>query len=342
MKKSYSIQEICAHLRGELAGNKQLEINGVEFIDSAQPGHLTFIGQKKYLNLWPGSSASAAIIDKKLGLEPDEGRALIRVDNADLAMAEVLEMFAPQPPSCDAGVHPTAFVHSAAKLGEGTAIGPQCYIGAGASIGSGARLYGNVSVMDESIVGDETVLYPGVVIRERCTVGNHCIIHPNVTIGSDGFGYRPAADGSGYVKIVHIGTVEIGNRVEIGAGTCIDRGKFSATVIGDGTKIDNLVQIAHNCKIGRSCAISALSGLSGSVTVGDGVIMGGNVGVADHVHIHEGAMVGGKTGVMRDVPAGQAVLGYPAWESKQTLRMWAALPKLPDALKKMGSRDNDR
>ena len=154
-----------------------------------------------------------------------------------------------------------------------------------------------------------------------------------MTIGADGFGYRPALDGKSLVKIPQIGTVNIGREVEIGAGSCIDRGKFSATTIGDGTKIDNLVQIAHNCTIGRSCVIAGLVGISGSVTIGDGVMIGGNVGIADHITIGDGAKLGAKAGVMRDVAPGAFIVGAPARDTKKAMREWAALAKLPDLIK---------
>jgi UDP-3-O-[3-hydroxymyristoyl] glucosamine N-acyltransferase len=156
-----------------------------------------------------------------------------------------------------------------------------------------------------------------------------------VTIGADGFGYRPSPDGHGIVKIPQIGTVKIGDGVEIGSGSCVDRGKFSATTIGDGTKIDNLVQIAHNCKLGRFCVMAGQSGLAGSVTLGDGVMMGGGARVKDHVTIGDGAKLGGNAGVISDVAPGKTVLGVPADDHRQTLRRWAAQKQLPDLIKQM-------
>ena len=189
--------------------------------------------------------------------------------------------------------------------------------------------------MSLSSIGSRTVIWSGTIIRERCRIGNSCIIHPNVTIGADGFGYRPSADGRGMVKIPQIGTVEIGDSVEIGAGSCVDRRKFSATSIGDGTKIDNLVQIAHNCKIGRSCVMAGQSGLAGSVTLGDGVIMGGRAIVSDHVTVGAGARLGGNAGVMSDVPPGKTLLGIPADDYRKTLKVWASMKKLPGLTKQL-------
>ncbi|MGB6012782.1 MAG: UDP-3-O-(3-hydroxymyristoyl)glucosamine N-acyltransferase [Desulfobacterales bacterium] len=331
----FTIEEINQAVNGTLAGNPTILISGVEQISEATKNQLTFIGEKKYIKLWGQSNASAAIVNDNLDIEPGKDRALVRVPDADLALALVLQMYEPEPPKCEPGIHSTAVVDSTAEIGAGAAIGAGCYIGPGVVIGANTKLYPNVTVLDDTSIGSETIIWSGTVIRERCRIGNHCIIHPNVTIGADGFGYRPSPDGRGLVKIPQIGTVEIGDGVEIGAGSCVDRGKFSATSIGDGTKIDNLVQIAHNCKLGRSCVMAGQSALAGSVTLGDGVMMGGGARVKDHVTIGAGARLGGNTGVISDVAPGKTLLGVPADDIRQTLRLWAAQKQLPDLIKQM-------
>jgi UDP-3-O-[3-hydroxymyristoyl] glucosamine N-acyltransferase len=331
----FTIEEINQAVNGTLAGNPTILISGVEQISEATKNQLTFIGEKKYIKLWGQSNASAAIVNDNLDIEPGKDRALVRVPDADLALALVLQMYEPEPPKCEPGIHSTAVVDSTAEIGSGASIGAGCYIGPGVVIGANTKLYPNVTVLDDTSIGSETIIWSGTVIRERCRIGNHCIIHPNVTIGADGFGYRPSPDGRGLVKIPQIGTVEIGDGVEIGAGSCVDRGKFSATSIGDGTKIDNLVQIAHNCKLGRSCVIAGQSALAGSVTLGDGVMMGGGARVKDHVTIGAGARLGGNTGVISDVAPGKTLLGVPADDLRQTLRLWAAQKQLPDLIKQM-------
>lgn len=189
-------------------------------------------------------------------------------------------------------------------------------------------LYPNVTLMDDVVIGAKCEIRSGTRIEERCEIGSFCILHNNVSIGSDGFGYRPSEDGRGIVKIPHIGNVKIGHQVEIGASSCIDRGKFSSTRIGDGTKIDNLVQIGHNCVIGRACLIAGCCGISGSVTLGDGVVMAGQVAVKDHVTIGNGVTIGGKSGVINDIPDGKTVLGFPAIEAKDTLKQWAFIRRM--------------
>ena len=333
--KQYTTEQINQAVNGTLDGSPTIMITSVEQISDATANQLTFIGEKKYIKLWEQSRASAAIINDSLDVEPGQDRALIRVADADLALADVLRLFETAPPKCEPGVHPTAVADSTAVIGEGAAIGAGCYIGPGVVIGANTKLYPNVTVLDDTSIGSQTVIWPGTVIRERCRIGNYCIIHPNVTIGADGFGYRPSPDGQGLVKIPQIGTVEIGDGVEIGAGSCVDRGKFSATKIGDGTKIDNLVQIGHNCKLGRFCVMSGQSGLAGSVTLGDGVMMGGGARVKDHVTIGDGAKLGGNTGVLSDVAPGKTLLGVPADDHRQTLRLWAAQKQLPDLIRQM-------
>ena len=333
--KQYTIEQICRKINGTLEGNPLIAITGVEEISQASAGQLTFIGEKKYIKLWGQSGASAALANQNLDVEPGPERALIRVPNADLALADVLTMFEAAPPQCAPGIHPAAVVDATASIAENAAIGSGCYIGPGVDIGKNTTLFPNVTVLDDSIVGHDTIIWPGTVIRERCTVGNHCIIHPNVSIGADGFGYRPSPDGKMLVKIPQIGTVQIGDWVEIGAGSCVDRGKFSTTIIGDGTKIDNLVQIGHNCIVGRSCAMSGQSGLAGSVTLGDGVIMGGGAAVRDHVTVGAGTTIGGFSGVVSDVAPGKTILGVPADDHRNTMRMWAAQKQLPDLIRQI-------
>ena len=333
--KQFSMKEINQAVNGTLDGDPTISITGVEEITKARANQLTFIGEKKYANMWGRSQAAAAIVSDSLDIEPGEHRAFVRVPDADIAMAKVLQMFELKPPVCEPGTHPTAVIDPTAEIGKGVAIGAGCYIGPRVIIGHNARLYPHVTVMDDSSIGSDTIIWSGTVIRERCHVGSSCILHPNVTIGADGFGYRPSPDGRGLVKIPHIGTVWIGDSVEIGAGSCVDRGKFSATTIGDGTKIDNLVQIGHNCTIGRSCAVAGQAGMAGSCTLEDGVLVGGQAKIADHVTIGAGSKIGGGAGIMSDVPPGKTLLGVPADDHRQTLRLWAAQKHLPELIKQM-------
>jgi UDP-3-O-[3-hydroxymyristoyl] glucosamine N-acyltransferase len=326
--KSFTIQEINAILGGELVGNTDQKILGLEEIEKAGNSQITFIGSRKYAQKWENSNAAAAIVNEGLKVEPGENRALIIVKNADLAMAKLLEVYIKDTPHFDMDIHPTAVIHKTAVIGEGCKIGAGCYIGKDVVLGSAVIIYPNVTILDETKIGAHTVIWSGTVIRERTEIGSYCIFQNNVSIGADGFGYRPREDGRGLVKIPHIGNVVIGNDVEIGANSSVDRAKFSSTIIGDGCKIDNQVQIAHNCILGRSCIMAGASGLAGSVTLGDGVVIGGSASIKDHTTIHSGATVGAGSGVLADVPAGKTVLGYPAADAREKLKEWVATRNL--------------
>jgi len=326
--KSFTINEINEILQGILVGTTTQLINGPEQIEKAKSHHITFIGNTKYAPLWSTSEASAVVVNEDIDVIAGENRALIRVKNADLAMAQLLELFAPEPPVMDESIHPTAFVDPTAQLGEGCKVGPGSFVGKNVVIGAHTILYPNVTIMDDCTIGKSSIIWSGTVVRERCHIGDHCILQPNVTIGADGFGYHFSPEKQMLVKIPQIGNVIIGNGVEIGSGSCVDRGKFSATIVGDGTKIDNLVQIGHNCVLGRFCIMAGHSGLAGSVTLGDGVVIGGSASIKDHVTIGAGALIGAGSGVISDVASGKKMLGYPAVESRDALRQWSALRKL--------------
>jgi UDP-3-O-[3-hydroxymyristoyl] glucosamine N-acyltransferase len=331
--KSYSIQEINDILKGVIVGNTINKITAPEQIENASDTEITFIGNKKYEKFWASSKACAAVVNENISIEPGDNRVFIKVKNADLAMSQVLELYAPPTPLFNVAIHPTAVVDETAIICNGVKIGAGCYIGPKVIIGDNAVLYPNVTILDECSVGKNTIIWSGAVVRERCQIGNDCIIHPNATIGADGFGFRPDPE-RGLVKVPQIGNVILGNGVEIGANSCVDRGKFSSTVLGDGCKIDNLVQIGHNSKLGRFCIMAGHSGLAGSVTLGNGVIIGGSASIKDHTSIGDGAVVGAGSGVTGDIEAGKTMLGYPAIDARDALRQWAILKRLVNDSKK--------
>lgn len=325
--KSYSIQEINEVINGVIYGTTSQSITATEQLEKATTSEISFIGNKKYEKYWSSSNASIAVVNEDISIEPGENRAFIKVKNADLAMSQILALFAPPPPIFHTNIHKTATVDETAIIGEGARIGAGCYVGPNVEIGANATLYPNVTILDECTIGKNTIIWSGTVVRERCHIGNDCIIHPNATIGADGFGFRPCKE-KGLVKIPQIGNVIIGNGVEIGANTCVDRGKFSSTVLGDGCKIDNLVQIGHNSNLGKFCIMAGNSGLAGSVTLGNGVIIGGSASIKDHTTIGDGTVVGAGSGVTCDVPAGKTMLGYPAVEARDALKQWAILKRM--------------
>lgn len=325
--KSFSLEEINHIIKGVIIGSTSRKITAPQQLEEATENEISFIGNKKYERLWKNSHACVAIVNEDISIEPGENKAFIKVKNADLALSQVLELFAQDPPVFHQNIHPSAVIDLTAIVGENAEIGANVYIGPKAVVGKNARIYPNVTILDESTIGDRTVIWPGTVVRERCHIGSDCIIHPNATIGADGFGFRPCPE-RGLAKIPQIGNVIIGNFVEIGANACIDRGKFSSTILGDGCKIDNLVQIGHNSKLGKFCIMAGNSGLAGSVTLGNGVIIGGSASIKDHTTIGDGATVGAGSGVINDIPAGKVVLGYPAIDARDALKQWAILKRL--------------
>ena len=326
--KSYSIKEINEIISGELVGNTDQQISAPEQLEKAEINNISFVTSRKYIRQWETSKACAAIVDEKLEFEPGENRAIIKVKNTDMAITKLLRVFDPGPPKFDTDIHPAAVVDKTAIIGKGCKIGAGCYVGKNVVLGDSVTLFANVTILDDSKVGNGTIFWPGAVIRERTEIGQYCIFNNNVSIGADGFGFHPSEDGRGLVKIPQIGNVVIGNGVEVGANSCIDRGKFSSTIIGDGCKIDNLVQIAHNVVLGRSVIVAGTTGIAGSAKIEDGALIGGGVSIKEHTTIHAGAKVGAGTGVMNDIPAGKTVLGYPAQDARETLKGWVALRKL--------------
>jgi len=327
----FTAAELAKLVEGRLEGESSLVIDGLETVEKSGPEQLTFIGDDKHAALWKDSRARVVMIAEGIDLPArDEPVAMIRVPDADHAMITVLGRFERPNPKDEPGIHPTAVVHEGVTLGREVSIGPHCTIEEGCTIGDHTTLLNGVTLRRGVEIGASSTLHPGVVIQPDCTVGSRTTLHANVVIGTDGFGYRPAPDGSGLVKIPHVGTVLIGDDVEIGASTCIDRGKFGATRIGDGTKLDNLCQIGHNCEIGRSCILCGQVGVAGSTVIGDGTQIGGGAGLADHLKIGRGVTIGADSGVINDIPDGETWLGTPAGNRDRILREHVAIRRLPE------------
>ncbi|MEM6551321.1 MAG: UDP-3-O-(3-hydroxymyristoyl)glucosamine N-acyltransferase [Planctomycetota bacterium] len=335
---TYTTAQIAQHVDGQLAGPDDLTLHGLADLDRAQPDQLTFLGDAKLLPAWQACAAGAVLVSEGIDAEahPDRQQAVITVASADLAMASVLELYAPPPPTLEPGIHPTAIVDPTAELGEGCTLGPYSVVGPHAVLGPGCTLHAHATVYDHARLGAGCTLWAHAVVRDRCTLGDRCTLHPSVVIGADGFGYRPGEDADGrfrFVKIPQIGTVILGNDCEIGANTTIDRAKFDATVLGHGCKLDNLIQIGHNCVLGNHVVIAACTAVGGSCTIGDATVIGGATNIADHLKIGSQVRLAGGSGLMSDIPDGETWFGTPASHSKTKLKEYAALRKLPDLLK---------
>lgn len=326
--KSYSVEYLTRFLNGKLVGNTTSEITGPEELSKAGKDKISFIGNRKYEKSWADSQASVAVVGKNISIAPGENRAFIKVEHMEPAMIEILKLFAPPIPQFKTDIHPSANVDDSASIGDGCKIGAGSYIGKSVKLGKNVTIYPNVTILDDCSIGDHSIIWSGVVVRERCQIGKHCVLHPNANIGADGFGFTPNPDGMGLLKVPQIGNVVLGDYVEIGAGACVDRGKFSSTILGMGCKIDNLVQIGHNCQLGMFCIMAGNSGLAGSVTLGNGVVIGGSASIKDHTKIGDGATIGAGSGVTCNVGAGSTVLGYPALPARDTLKQWATLKRL--------------
>jgi UDP-3-O-[3-hydroxymyristoyl] glucosamine N-acyltransferase len=316
------------------AANADRIITGVAALEIAGPAELSVLSSRQYLEQFASTSAAAVLVGREIQLPPGSGRAaLLIVDNADLALASVLNLFAPPVPHPPRGVDPSAHVDASAQLGEAAAVGPFAVVGARCRIGQRTILHAGVCIGDDVSIGDDCQLFPHVVIRERITIGHRVAIHANSVLGTDGFGYR--WDGKQHAKVPQIGTVVIEDDVEIGSCVCIDRAKFGATRVGRGTKIDNLVQIAHNVVIGPHCIIAGQVGVAGSATLGTGVALGGQVAVRDHITMGDGSIGAACAGVWAEVKAGTVVSGMPAYPHRQTLREQSALRRLPELVQQV-------
>lgn len=333
--RGWTTGQLASLLGAELVGPSSIRIDRLDAIDHADDRSVTFVRDAKRAAQWESSRAAAAIVTRGVELEPGDGRALLIVDDADRATISVLETLTPPTHMPRAGVHPTAIIDPAASIDATAAIGAHCSVGPRTVIGAGVVLHPGVAVGADVRVGEGSELRAGVVIEDRCTLGKRVRLHANVVIGADGFGYRPSADGKSLIKIPHAGNVEIHDDVEVGANSTIDRGKFGPTVVGAGAKIDNLVQIGHNCRLGRSVIVCGAAALAGSVSVGDGAILGGGTGIADNLSIGAGARVGARSGVMDNIPAGETWAGYPARPIGDTMRIVAATAKLPELLRQV-------
>ena len=303
-------------------------INGVATLEEAKPDELSFISSESYAGQLAATRAGGVVMAKKLRLPPPPDKNVLVVDDADLAVAKVLGLFAPPVPRPPEGIDPAARVANSASLGQGVAVGANAFVGERARVGARTVLHPGVYVGDDAVVGDDCVLFPNVVVRERVTLGSRVVVHAGSVLGSDGFGYR--WDGTRHAKVPQIGTVVVEDDVEIGSCVCVDRAKFAATRIGRGTKIDNLVQIAHNVQVGPHCIIVGHVGIAGSAKLGAGVVLGGQVAVRDHVSIGDGTMVAATSAIAEDVPPKSFMSGTPALPHRQSLREQAAMRRLPD------------
>jgi UDP-3-O-[3-hydroxymyristoyl] glucosamine N-acyltransferase len=330
--KRYKLGEIAEIAGGELDGDPEVIITSCAGFDAAEPGSLTFAEDKRRLARADEGEAAAIIVPEgtKRGCKP-----LVVAANPRLAFAKVLALFAP-PHGVAKGIHPTAVLGAGVSLGNDVCVGPYVTVGDNTRIGDGVVLFPQVCIGSDVEIGDECVFYPRVTVMANVSIGRRCVLHAGAVIGADGFGYVLSA--GKHVKIPQIGRIEIGDDVEVGACSCIDRATTGVTRIGSGTKIDNLVQIAHNCSIGENCIIVSQTGLSGSATLEDYVVLGGQVGVNGHITIGQASQIGAQSGVLGDIPPNSVLWGTPARPKRETMESMAYVSRLPETLKDLKRR----
>lgn len=327
---SHTVATLAERLQGMVRGDATRPISDANSIEQAGPDAVTFVVDESHVSRLKDCRAGAVILNAKVAATlPDPStNSYIIVADPQAAFTQILPLFRRVRGRPERGISPQAVIHPTATLGENCFVGPGACIGEDAQIGSDCDIHPGVVIGAGCKLGDNVVLYPNVVLYHDVTVGHRSIIHANAVIGADGFGYR-FTNGQ-FEKIPQLGTVDIHVDVEIGACTTIDRGAIGATVIGAGTKLDNLIMIGHNCEIGRHNVFASQVGLAGSCSTGDYVRMGGQVGVKDHVRMNTGCMIGAKSGIHKDIPANETWVGYPASPEAEQKRLVFSLKRVPE------------
>jgi len=325
-----TVKEIAEFLGGEAIGNGKVMIKGISGIKEAKEGEITFLANSRYNHLLSQTCASAIITSRDINFP---SKPIIRVDNPSLAFAKIVNKLYPRKSAHPKGIHPTAIIAKSARLKGNVDIGAYTVIEDNVFIGENTIIYPGCYIGRDTQIGDNTLIYANVSIREAISIGNHVVIQSGSVIGSDGFGF--ITQEGRHERIPQIGTVLIEDNVEIGANVTIDRARFDKTIIGRGTKIDNLVQIAHNVVSGQNCIIVAQSGISGSTTIGNNVTLAGQSGIVGHISIGDNAIVAAQAGVSKPVPANTVVWGYPARPHSIAKRINACIQNLPRLFKKV-------
>ena len=327
---NYSLEQLAQLVDGELVGDPSMMITDAATLHDAEDGHISFADSLKAVAIVKTSHASAIVVDREY---PIDGIAAIRVDDVRAAFATIVQQFRPTNRRESMGISELAVISDHATIANDVEVQPGAKIGPDVEIGSGSAIHANVTLMAGCKIGENVTLYPGAVLYENTVVGSDVVIHANAVIGAYGFGYDT-------VKGEHhrggqLGNVILEDKVEVGANTTIDRGTYGPTVIGEGTKIDNLVQIAHNCRLGKHNLICSQVGIAGTSSTGDYVVMAGQVGVPDHVRVGNRVILGAKSGIMKDVPDDMTMLGVPATPERDQMAKQAAFSRLPEMRKQL-------
>ena len=329
----FTAQQIAAFLRGTVEGDPKVKVSNFSKIEEGKPGTLTFLANPKYEHHIYHTEASIVLVNQDFTPTEPIHTTLIRVENAYTALAQLLNMVE-QSKSKKSGVDSTAFIAPTASVGEDCYIGNMAYIGERVKLGNNCQVYPFAYIGDNVEIGDNTILYPHVTVYHDCRIGQHCILHAGSVIGADGFGFAP--EGEQYRKIPQLGNVVIEDNVEIGANTTIDRAVMDSTIIRQGVKLDNLIQIAHNVEVGENTVMAAQVGIAGSVKVGKHCMFGGQVGLAGHIQIADDVTLGAQAGVISSVKEATTLLGAPAIQARNFMRSSAIFNRLPELYRTIG------
>ncbi|OGV34448.1 MAG: UDP-3-O-(3-hydroxymyristoyl)glucosamine N-acyltransferase [Lentisphaerae bacterium GWF2_45_14] len=335
MSKVVTAQEIATLVKGELKGNADISICGINSLIDASEGHVSFLGNKKYKSQVEQSKASVFIVGRDFDSPLREGKGYIFCDRPELAFSHAIMIFAPEPVKFKPGVHPAAVVHETALVSESAYIGPCAVIDANAVIGKNTVINAGCYIGESSKVGDDCLIYANVSVRERCIIGNKVIIHSGTTVGSDGYGFVPGPQG--IIKLPQVGIVQIDDDVEIGANCAIDRARFGKTWLKHGVKLDNLVHVAHNVTVGEFSLLIGQCGIAGSTEIGRGVIIAAQAGINGHIKIGDGSKVAGTSGVVKSLSPGSEVVGTPA----ETPREFMERLSMPKKVKRLSAKINE-
>lgn len=335
---TFSAKQIADFLHGEIEGNPEVVVETFAKIEEGKPGSITFLANPKYTPYIYETKADIVLVNKDFVPEKPIKATLIKVPDSYAALALLLEMANKNTPE-KTGIASNCSIDPSAKIGEKAYIGAFAVIEEKVVIGNNCKIYPQVYVGDNVTIGDNTILYPGVKIYRDCVIGSNCIIHSGAVIGADGFGF--SREKEGYRKIPQTGNVIIEDNVEIGANTTIDRAVMGSTIIHHGVKLDNLIQIAHNCEIGQNTAMAAQVGIAGSTKVGENCVFGGQVGLGGHITIGNNVQIGAQSGIISNIKDGSEIIGSPAMPVKSFFRSSLIIPKLPDMYRQLNALEKE-
>lgn len=329
----FTAKQIAEYLGGEVEGDPNAAVKTFAKIEEGVKGAISFLANPHYAHYLYNTESSIVLVNRDFKLEQPVKATLIRVDNAYEAIARLLTLYQSTVQKRE-GIHPLACVAETAQVGEGTYVGPFAYIGEHAKVGKGCQIYAGSVIEERAVLGDDCTLYPNVSVYHDCKLGNRVVLHSGCIIGADGFGFAPAADG--YEKIPQIGIVTIEDDVEIGANTCVDRSTMGSTYVRRGVKLDNLVQVAHNCEVGANTVMSAQVGVAGSTKIGEWCMFGGQVGIVGHAVIGDRVLCGAQAGIAGSLRKGHVTIqGSPAIDAKNFMRSSVVFKYLPEMQKEL-------